>query len=636
MADPFLESDVGVVAPWRHATRRRFCFALCAAASLLAAAMSAYPALARAEVGEEPQVLVQSATAVQRTKATLNAVVDPNGSDVTECEFEYATSPQALEKEEGFAPVACSPSPGSGENLVSVAAEVTELKVSTTYYYRVVAGNEFGVAESGIAHFTTLPTAPKVLIETAQSAGRTSATLRGTVDPADSNVEECYFQVATSPAYESPIKVSCTSSPGSGESPVSVIGQATGLAESTLYYYRLVAKNEFGTTISAASASFTTLPTKPEVKTDTPTDIARTSATFNATVHPEGASTTCEFEYGTNTSVEDKVPCSEPLGSSEGSVQVSLPMSDLAEGTVYYFRVVATNSEGTTVGSRVKFSTLPTQPAVTTEPITKRTPNSVQLNATINPDGKEVTTCEFEWGTSAAYGNRIPCSSLPGSGEHLVAVSAELSGLAANSTYDYRIVAFNGLGGLGIGLNVKFTTPENAAPPIFQKLEEKKGPSAGGTYVSIVGSGFEEATAVTFGTVEATSIEVVSATRIVAVTPAEPAGTVQVTVTTPFGTTKTSSSSAFKFHGVVVASVSPNHGPTAGGITITITGSGFALGASETVFHFGAAAASSVDCTTSSECTAVTPPGTAGSVNILATANHFTSKREAGDVYTYT
>ena len=635
MGDPFLESDAGVLAPWGHPALRRFCFALFAAASLLAV-MSAYPTLARAEVGEGPQVLVQSATAVQRTKATLNAVVDPNDSNVAECEFEYATSPQALEKEEGFAPVACSPSPGSGENLVSVAAEVTELKVSTTYYYRVVAANEFGVAESGIAHFTTLPTAPKALIETAQGVARSSATLRGTVDPSDSNVEECYFQVATSPAYESPIKVSCASSPGSGESPVSINGDATGLAESTLYYYRLVAKNEFGTTISAASASFTTLPTKPEAKADMPTNITRTSATLIATVHPEGAATTCEFEYGTTTSFEDKVPCPEPLGSSEGSVQVSLPISGLAEGTVYYFRVVATNTEGTTVSSHVKFNTLPSQPAVTTELVTKRTPTSVQLNATINPDGKEVTFCKFEYGTSVAFGNSVSCSTLPGSGEHLVAVSAELSGLTANGTYYYRIVAFNGLGGLSAGQNLKFTTPEAGAPPAFKKLEEKKGPSAGETHVTIVGSGFNEATAVTFGTVEAASFEVVSATKIVAVTPAEPAGTVQVTVTTPIGVTKTSSKSTFKFRGVVVANVSPNSGPTAGGATVTITGSGFALGTSGTAFHFGTAAASSVDCTTSSKCTVVTPPGTAGPVNVRATAARSTSKRsEPGNVYTY-
>ena len=189
-----------------HGATRRRLLALGAVLSLLAA-MSFSPALARAEVCEEPQLLIQSATAIARTSATLNALVNPNGSAVEECELEYGTSKTGVEKGEATESAPCSPNPGSGEILVAVAAEVSGLKEGTTYWYRVTATNEFGTSSSGLSHFTTPPTAPKATIENASSVARNTATLHGLVNPEDSNVEECYFQVATSLAYESPSTV---------------------------------------------------------------------------------------------------------------------------------------------------------------------------------------------------------------------------------------------------------------------------------------------------------------------------------------------------------------------------------------------------------------------------------------------
>ena len=45
----------------------------------------------------------------------------------------------------------------------------------------------------------------------------------------------------------------------------------------------------------------------------------------------------------------------------------------------------------------------------------------------------------------------------------------------------------------------------------------------------------------------------------------------------------------------------------AGGTTVTVSGSGFALGTSGTVFTFGKVMATSVNCTTTSVCTVVAP-----------------------------
>jgi hypothetical protein len=72
-------------------------------------------------------------------------------------------------------------------------------------------------------------------------------------------------------------------------------------------------------------------------------------------------------------------------------------------------------------------------------------------------------------------------------------------------------------------------------PPVVTSLDIASGSTAGGTSVTITGTGFTGATGVTIGGVAATSVVVVNDTTITAVTPAGTAGTASVVVTTPSG-----------------------------------------------------------------------------------------------------
>ena len=73
------------------------------------------------------------------------------------------------------------------------------------------------------------------------------------------------------------------------------------------------------------------------------------------------------------------------------------------------------------------------------------------------------------------------------------------------------------------------------------------GPAAGATPVTIQGCGFTGATGVSFGTTAASSFTVVSDNAITAVSPVHAAGTVDITVTTPSGTSATSAADQFTF-----------------------------------------------------------------------------------------
>ena len=84
-------------------------------------------------------------------------------------------------------------------------------------------------------------------------------------------------------------------------------------------------------------------------------------------------------------------------------------------------------------------------------------------------------------------------------------------------------------------------------PPTVKKLSPRKGLAAGGTSVTIAGTSFTATTAVKFGSSNATSFTVNSATSITAVSPKEPQGRVDVTVTAPGGTSATSPKDRFTF-----------------------------------------------------------------------------------------
>ncbi|MFF5211569.1 IPT/TIG domain-containing protein [Streptosporangium sp. NPDC000396] len=141
-------------------------------------------------------------------------------------------------------------------------------------------------------------------------------------------------------------------------------------------------------------------------------------------------------------------------------------------------------------------------------------------------------------------------------------------------------------------------------PPVVSGVSPQQGSNAGGTPVTITGSGFTGVTSAKFGTNMATNMGVVSDTQINATTPPGQ-GSVNVTVSGPSGT-----SSQFVFYtyvavaAPVISSLNPNGGPVAGGTPVTITGTGF-TGATSVKFGSTSAAFSVVSST---QITATSPP----------------------------
>jgi len=151
------------------------------------------------------------------------------------------------------------------------------------------------------------------------------------------------------------------------------------------------------------------------------------------------------------------------LGSGMSAVPLSAPLTGLAPGVTYHFRIAATNYHGLAYSSDQSFTTLG-PPLVSTLPATGVSTNSATLNGTVNPNGWP-TTAWFQWGATTNYGNLTSASDL-GSGTTALFFFAPLEGLTPGVTYHFRVAATNDYG-LVCGSDQSFTTASLAAPLIL-------------------------------------------------------------------------------------------------------------------------------------------------------------------------
>lgn len=169
--------------------------------------------------------------------------------------------------------------------------------------------------------------------------------------------------------------------------------------------------------------------------------------------------------------------------------------------------------------------------------------------------------------------------------------------------------------------------------PTETGLYPKSGPTTGGTKVTVTGSGFDQgATTVTIGgiTVPATQVTVTSPTTLSFITPPHAAGPVQVTTTTGGGT------SAGQTYTYVPppteTGLNPRSGPTTGGTTVTVTGTGFVPGATTVTIGGTTIPATAVTVTSPTTLTFSTPAHPAGPVQVVTRTAGGAS---AGQTYTY-
>ncbi len=170
--------------------------------------------------------------------------------------------------------------------------------------------------------------------------------------------------------------------------------------------------------------------------------------------------------------------------------------------------------------------------------------------------------------------------------------------------------------------------------PKVNSLDPDKGPTDGGTLVTVKGTDFQDGAEVTFEGATAGDIVVLSSTEIECIAPAHGGGKADVTVTNPDGGTDTfinGFSYIEETEAPLIDGLDPVEGPVTGGTAVHISGANFLPG--PTVL-FGSDIAKSVEFVNSGLVIATTPAGELGTVSVTL-VNSDTQQVTQEDAYTF-
>ncbi len=295
--------------------------------------------------------------------------------------------------------------------------------------------------------------APVVTIEPATAVQYTTAHVEGKVNPEghETNYHFEYVSQAKFAATEwaEASGAGFNSLPETTTTATPVSENLSGLNPETVYHIRLVAENTEGEQAEAiAGATFETeAVTKPTVTIAPVSGSPVTTAHFSGTVNPSAPSGALDEAtanaYRTSWHFECVAPglsCNGSLSGAieadptshefpTGAVTVEGEATGLQPNTTYHVKLVASNAGGSqaageTGGGPVEFTTPAVAPVVTPVGNTPLGARAVGLGAYVTPGNSHITDCQFEYGTTTAYGQSHPCSGHPGNEVQLLRVSA--------------------------------------------------------------------------------------------------------------------------------------------------------------------------------------------------------------------
>lgn len=157
----------------------------------------------------------------------------------------------------------------------------------------------------------------------------------------------------------------------------------------------------------------------PDVSTEPASEPGPESAVLHGTINAAGGpAASCEFQITTGQAFKEEgftgarsVPCA-PAGPFSGSANeaVSASVGDLAIGTVYYFRLIASNENGsdpvlTSKDGALSFSTV--GPSVISSAVSDITASAATVTGLVKPNG-QASSFHVEYGPTSGYGASVP------------------------------------------------------------------------------------------------------------------------------------------------------------------------------------------------------------------------------------
>ena len=362
----------------------------------------------------------------------------------------------------------CKPSDTFGTGDLNSASGLA-IRPSTALLYAANSGAD------NVAVFSSLPR-PEVVTGPATNQSSNSATLTGHVEPgAGGQVSDCHFEYVRGP-IRNEIQTLSFGGAQAGSFTLSFEGETTkpipfyvgGYPGGAYYIEHALGElsaigNEHVKSHGEEGGPYAIEFVGPFEDSNVQ------QLTVNASgVTPGGATATIETTAeGSGWNSATSLPCS-PGAPLSAPTEVSADLTGLSSFASYYYRLVATRSDGENLPryGRIRSYT-PTQgspPVVEGASVAGVTATAATVGAQINPNHAS-TVYRFQYGIDTNYGSQSPTSESIGEDGSNHSVSTELSSLKPGTTYHFRVVAIN-FNGVTEGPDQTFSTP--SAPVVLE------------------------------------------------------------------------------------------------------------------------------------------------------------------------
>ncbi|WP_299056918.1 fibronectin type III domain-containing protein [uncultured Polaribacter sp.] len=229
---------------------------------------------------------------------------------------------------------------------------------------------------------------------------------------------------------------------------------------STSYTYRIYSFNDVGSSLTYSNQI--TINTDepialPVVTTNEVTEISYTNALCGGNITSDGGAVITERGVVWSTSTNPTINLDTKTIDGNGDGEFTSNLTDLIDGTIYYIRAYASNSEGTSYGNELTFTTVAvTIPELATNDVSEITSTTVVSGGNITSDGgAAITERGVVWSTSTNPTINLDTKTIDGNGDG--EFTSNVSGLSFNVDYFIRAYATNSTG-TAYGNEIAFTT----------------------------------------------------------------------------------------------------------------------------------------------------------------------------------